>query len=184
MTTPQEQLDMEEILSNVMAMLKAHAMTDFEAGLWHRIMEQTSREKFQRYLESYVLSPQAKFGPPTPGNAATALGLALDPETAYAQIEIAVRTFGPYQLPEIHDPVLLMAIKNMGGWAAINEQMPGAANSFEQKAFKDRFTSALTLAINQVRIEGMAVEPLRAIGDAKTYSDLQIGFSRPALPRG
>lgn len=157
---------MQSSLSNVMGMLK-HAVTEFEAELWLNIMRTTPRVKFENFLKTYLLSLQARYGAPKPNDAAQALGFVTDPETAYAALERAVSQFGPYQQPDLKDPVLVQAVHNMGGWARVNETMPSQENSFEVRAFKERFTAALNSATNQVRIEGLGVEPLLAIGGAK-----------------
>ncbi len=157
---------MQASLSSVMGMLK-HAVTEFEAELWLNIMRTTPRVKFENFLKTYLLSPQARYGAPKPNDAAQALGFTTDPETAYAVLERAVIQYGPYQQPEFKDPVLVQAVHNMGGWARVNETLPSQENSFEVRAFKERFVAALNSATNQVRIDGQAVEPLLAIGGAR-----------------
>lgn len=157
---------MQAALSNVMGMLK-HAVTEFEAELWLNIMRRTPRVKFENFLKTFLMSPQSRYGAPKPSDAAQALGFVTDPETAYAVLERAVSQFGPYQQPQLADPVLIQAVHNLGGWARVNEVMPSQENTFEVRAFKERFVAALNSASNQVRIEGMAVEPLLAIGAAR-----------------
>lgn len=164
--TPEDLDAMQAALSNVMGMLK-HAVTDFEAGLWLNIMRGTPRAKFENFLTAYLMSPQSRYGAPKPSDAAQALGFVTDPETAYALLERAVGQYGPYQQPEFKDPVLIQAVHNLGGWARVNEVMPSQENSFEVRAFKERFVAALNSATNQVRIEGLGVEPLLAIGGAR-----------------
>lgn len=167
-TTSDADIDqMQSDLANVMGMLK-HAVTEFEAELWLNIMRVTPRAKFQNFLKTYLMSPQSRYGAPKPSDAAQALGFVADPETAYAALERAVQAYGPYQQPDLVDPVLIQAVHNLGGWARVNEIMPSAENPFDVRAFKERFVAALNSATNQVRIEGLGVEPLLALGGARS----------------
>lgn len=159
-------LAMRTALSEVAAIFK-HSLTTFEAQAWAKIMETTPRVKFQNFLSNYLLSPEAQYGSPKLHHAAKVLGLAVDAESAYAMVEAAVKKFGPYQKPDIKDPVVVATIQVLGGWAAVNEQFPQASGSFEAKAFKDRFEAAMNTAINQVRIEGQMPSSLEAIGNAR-----------------
>lgn len=156
---------MQHKLAEVMGMLK-HEVTAFEVEIWQNIMRRTSRESFFSFLKMYLLSPESRFGAPKPHDAAKALGFAVNPEVAYWIVDEAVRTFGPYQEPDISDPVLIQAIQIMGGWAHVNEIMPAQNDTFKVGQFKDRFTAAMTVASNRVLIEGVAPEPLKALGNA------------------
>mgnify|MGYP001627112823 CR=1 FL=1 len=184
--TPEDIQAMESSLIQVMGMFK-HGMTEFEAKLWANLMDVTPRGRFENFLKAYILSPQARYGAPKPNDAAAALGLTLDAEAAYNQLEAAVRQYGPYQIPaSIKDPVMVQAINNLGGWVRVNEMMPSPENSFEVKSFKERFSGALTQAVNQVRIENQQVQPLAAIGmSAQARPDAAIEggrFDRLARP--
>lgn len=158
-------------LSHVMGMW-TKILSDFERQLWRTVMQSTSLEKFRRALQAYIFSPEAKFGPPQPGQIAAYVGLTVDPAAAYAQLEAAVRDFGPYQVPPVTDAVLLQAIHNMGGWAAVNASMPAPSQAYETKQFRDRFQGCLISAINQVRVDGQKVDPLLPIGGASAVASI------------
>lgn len=167
--SPEEIRQMEANLSNVMGMYK-HAMTEFEVRIWAGLMDNTPKESFDNFLKAYIISPQARFGPPKPNDAAAALGLATDPEAAYNTLESYVREYGPYQVPVAIDPVLAQAIHNLGGWARVNELMPSSENTFEVRAFRERLNGAINQAVNQIRIQNQTAATLVAIGGAQQAS--------------
>ena len=163
--SPEDIRAMEVSLSEIAAIYK-HGFTKFETMLWSNIMRITPRRKFEGFLQVYVLSPDAQYGAPKPHHAAKFLGMVLDVDSAYVQLEEAVRRFGPYQTPAISDPVLIAAVHNMGGWARVNELMPDSKSAFDVKEFKARFQGALNQAVNQVRIDGATPDPLLALQKA------------------
>jgi hypothetical protein len=141
----------------------SHHMTVFEARVWKTIIDSAPPEAFLLFLQRHILSSKFR---PTPSDAAVALGIggSVDPTLAYAELERAVRTVGPYKVPEINDPVLRSAINQLGGWSLVNEQMPDPSQQFLIKAFRDRFDAAYRLASVEVTIHGIAPKPLAAIG--------------------
>lgn len=183
--SPEDSRACDEALAEVMAMYSGHTMTVFEASTWAAIIDGTTVDAFRRFLQRHVLT--AKFAP-RPSDAASALGLGgADAEQAYALLERDIRKFGPYRQPEISDPVLVSAIQQLGGWAAVNEQLPDIRESFATKAFRDRFDAAYRLAGVEVCIQGKAPQPLLSLSLSKDSAALLGVESSPRfglIPRG
>lgn len=154
-----------DALAELLGMYR-HQVTAFEANAWKAIMCAVSEETFMAYLQSHVFGGSA-FAP-KPSEATRALGLILDPESAYAYVERLVRELGPYVEPAISDPVLVQTILYMGGWVTLNEQMPDPTNGFAVKNFRDRFDACFNQASNAVRIRGdLPSRPLLALSSPR-----------------
>ena len=156
----------------------SHHMTVFEARVWKTIIDSVPSEAFMLFLQRHFLSSKFR---PTPSDAAVALGIggSVDPTLAYAELERAVRTVGPYKVPEINDPVLRSAINQLGGWAHVNEQMPDPSQQYLIKAFRDRFDAAYRLASVEVTIRGIAPNALMAIGMGMRDAPGQLTMEEP-----
>ncbi|MEJ8837592.1 hypothetical protein [Ramlibacter sp. AN1133] len=148
-------------LSEVMGMTR-HEMTQFEAEAWKTIMCAVPPEQFKAYLQQHVFTGSGFT--PKPSEAAKMLGLAADPDTAYASVERLVTQCGPYQQPPISDPVLVSAIQHMGGWLNVCEQWPAPTESFAVKAMRERFAACFNQAMVAVNIRGeLPKQPLMSL---------------------
>lgn len=162
--TEAEQAACDTALTEVMGMYN-HSMTGFEAQIWATVIDKVTPSAFQAFLQQHILT--SKFAP-KPADAAAALALGgADPQQAYALLERHVSKCGPYATPGITDPVLIATVHQLGGWAAVNEQMPSFKDTFALKAFKDRFESAFRLASHEVCIQGIKPKALLAIGQSQ-----------------
>lgn len=157
----EESLLADQDLTEVMGVF-GYSMTSFEAKMWATIIDAVPLSSFQAFLRQHVLT--SKFAP-KPSDAAGAFGLAgADADTAYAELTKAVRECGPYQQPVGLGDVLVSTVNSMGGWAAVNEQMPDVSNTYAVKAFRDRFDTSFKLAVNEVVIQGNRPPALVPIG--------------------
>ncbi len=163
----------ETVLKEVLGAYR-YELTEFEAGVWLNIMRSVPRERFVAFLRHhYQTSPFA----PKPSDATKHLDSSLSSERAFHRLGVAVAQIGPYADPQISDPILRQAIHLLGGWAAVNEQMPAASETHATRAFRERFDASFNMAVTQVRIDQIEQpDPLIAIGMGAGAP------SRPELP--
>jgi hypothetical protein len=136
-------------LSEVMGSYR-HEMTAFEAAAWSKIIESVPQERFLAFLSHHY---QVSTFRPLPADASKYLDQAVDQEVAYAKLERLVRDLGPYVDPQIDDdPILVATVLNLGGWATVNERFPDPSQTFEVRAFKERFIANFNQALVHVRI--------------------------------
>jgi hypothetical protein len=161
-----------EALAQVLGMWRYEA-TAMEGAAWRQIMAAAPVARFRAFLQQHVMAGSGF--PPKPSEAAKALQLVVDPESAYAMLERLVRETGPYKEPQLDDPVMVQAILYMGGWVTLNEQMPDPQNGFAVKSFRERWDACFTQAVSAVRINGqLPTQPLLSLSSPR-------GMPAPAL---
>ena len=150
-----------QALTDVMS-ARRYEMTQFEADAWMRVIKAVPAERFLSFLSHhYATSPFA----PQPSDATKHLDLAINPDVAFTRLGALVASVGPYALPPVDDPILVTAIQMLGGWTAVNEQMPDVTQTHAMRAYRERFDAAFNTAITKVRIEGLKpADGLKAIG--------------------
>ena len=155
-------------LNEVLASYKCE-VTPFEAGVWKRIISRVERNQFLAFLERHMLSSVYA---PKPADAERAFhpsGQNVD--VAFEKLRELTQRFGPYQRPEIDDPALVSAIAALGGWQAVNEEMPAKTETYLTKAYRDRFEAVYQFA-----------EVSRAVrGIQHSTESFAIGISKPMV---
>jgi hypothetical protein len=159
--TTDQRVALQEVLSAY-----RYEVTDFEAGVWLNIIKAVPRDRFIAFLQHhYQTSPYA----PKPADATKYLDTAINPDMAFQRLSLAVSSIGPWTDPKISEPILLQTIHLMGGWSAVNEQMPDVSKTHEMRAFRERFNACFNTALAQIRIERIEVpEPLKGIGTIRS----------------
>lgn len=152
-----------------------YELTEFEAEVWVGIAQSVPCDQFLAFLKHHVLtSPYA----PKPSDANQHFGSGTSPAAAFEQLRRLVRENGPWNVPELHDPVLVTTIQSMGGWIAVNEQLPDVSESHAVRAYRERFDACFNAAISQVNVrKQLPTQPLIALGNNEPRSQLLI--SRP-----
>lgn len=175
--------DATEMLAH-MANIYRYEISDFEAVLWQtQVINRYPNEAVMRALLAHMESGtndsnfMPKYG---------AIKARLEPIAGFTQVHEAVRKFGPYQVPEISDPVLLSAIDQMGGWAKVCEEMPdpvGRAVDFDR--YMKRFENAIQTGKQRVNVLCQLPPPLKAIGMSSNSATQPGQLAAPvrALPR-
>ena len=115
-------------------------------------------------------------------------------KSAWAEVEWAVRTVGPYPDVTFDDPVTMRVLADMGGWIDLGrraeKEWPFVARDFEARyrAYRSQGTvpehpATLTGMTNaERRLSGYQPAPPRLIGDAaKAGAVLAAGTSRPLI---
>jgi len=158
-------------LADVMSARRYEA-TAFEMDCWVAIIERVPERQFLAFLSHhYQTSPYA----PQPSDATKFLDVAASPDAAFLILHQAVRTVGPYVVPNITEPVLVEAIHLFGGWASVNELMPAPSESFQMRSFRERFDACFNAAIAHVRINAVPLSgPLHALHHATPSPTLAI----------
>lgn len=163
---------------------RRHSLTPLEARVWQQIMSSVPAEKFLAFLTQHFLT--SSFAP-TPADAMKMLDVAgTDPRVTFDRLTELVRRVGPYGIPEIADPVFVTAIEIMGGWVAVNNELPDRRNpdvsSYDVKAYFDRYTAAFNQAIARVRVEKvLPTQTLSAIGKPAVPLALGCSTSKDAV---
>ena len=151
-----------EALSQTMAYYK-HSMTGMEANGWVRIIQEFGDVAVMSFLQSHMEA--SEFAP----KFAAALKLFApgrkNSVAAYEELSRAVRECGPYAAPKFEDPALPRAVKLMGGWLSVNEQLPAEAGSFEGSAFIKRFDAMYAQACSDVLLQREVDNKLRGLHD-------------------
>lgn len=150
-----------QALEDVMS-ARRYEMTTFEADAWMRIIQAVPRANFLAFLSHhYATSPYA----PQPSDATKHLDLSINPDVAFNRLAALVGSVGPYSVPQLDDPILVTAIQLLGGWSAVNEQLPDVSQTHAMRAYRERFDACFNTAITKVRIEGAKPSGgLKAIG--------------------
>lgn len=122
-----------------------YKVTQFEADLWKRLTDECGDEALLAFLQAHLrtsqfapkLSDAQKFLAPGAGNE----------DAAFLRLTEEVRRCGPYGDPRFDDdPAIATAVAHMGGWAAVNEQLPDPQARFDFEAFQKRFATAYQVA--------------------------------------
>ena len=150
-----------QALTDVMS-ARRYEMTTFEADAWMRVIKAVPRANFLAFMSHhYATSPYA----PQPSDATKHLDLSINPDVAFNRLAALVGSVGPYSAPQLEDPILVTAIQLLGGWSAVNEQLPDVSQSHAMRAYRERFDACFNTAITKVRIEGVRPsDGLKAIG--------------------
>jgi hypothetical protein len=144
-------MDAREALVETFAYYK-YEVTRFEADLWSRIIDEHGDEAMLAFLQTHLRTSQ--FAPKisdaqrllSPGHASE--------DAAFLSLNAAVRQCGPYGNPRFDDPAIATAVRQLGGWAAVNEQLPAPTAVHDFEAFKRRFAAAYEVARAQHAIQG------------------------------
>lgn len=152
--------DQRAALKEVLSAYRYEA-TQFEAEVWLNIISAVPRDRFIAFLQHhYQTSPYA----PKPADATKYLDTAINPDMAFQRLTMAVSSVGPWAVPDV-DPILRQAIHLLGGWSAVNDQMPDVSEIHAMRGFRERFNACFNTAIAQIRIEHIeSPEPLKALG--------------------
>lgn len=179
MNHPEEMLqsaitEQMNVLNEVMSASR-YQMTDFEIELWMGIAKAVPKEQFMAFLRHHVLTSPY---PPKPSDANQHFGSSKDPALAYETLRALVRENGPWNVPEQADAVMVATIQSLGGWIAVNEQLPDVRESHAVRAYRERFDACFNAAISQVSVrKQLPTKPLIALGNDQPTSQLLI--SRP-----
>lgn len=130
-------------LVEVLAYYK-HQATDFEAMMWNRIIEQHGDGAVIAFLQAHVMRSQ--YAPKVNEALAMLQPGANNAAAAFMALTDGVARCGPYKAPAFEDPALVDAVVRMGGWAAVNEQMPSPQVRFDYEAYFKRFETAYQMA--------------------------------------
>jgi hypothetical protein len=122
--------------------------TQFEAGLWKMLVAQHGEQALARFLQHHLLNSPF---PPKLSDAQRMLSpISGNGEAAFLRLIEEVRLRGPYCSPQFDDePAIALAVEQLGGWAAINEQLPDPLARFDYEAFQRRFVVAYQLALSK-----------------------------------
>lgn len=126
-----------------------YEMTDFEVDLWIGIATSVPKAQFLAFLKHHVLSSPF---PPKPSDAQRHFGVSADPAVVFEALVRLVKEFGPWRKPEGLDPVLVATIQALGGWIAVNEQLPDTSQPHAVRAYRERFDACFTASISQVNV--------------------------------
>ncbi len=125
-----------------------YEVTKFEAELWARIIDEYGDDAVLSFLQSHLRSSQ--FAPKVADAQRLLCPDKGNEEAAFLKLTQAVRRFGPYSAPRLDDPAIALAIASLGGWAAVNEQMPSPEARFDYEAFQRRFGAAYQIAVSEI----------------------------------
>lgn len=151
-----------EALSQTMAYYK-HSMTGMEANGWVRIIGEFGDRAVMTFLEEHMQS--STFAPKFSEALKLFAPSRKNSVAAYEELSRAVRECGPYAAPRFEDPALPRAVKLMGGWLAVNEQLPAENGSFEGSAFIKRFDAMYAQACSDVLLQREVDSKLRGLHD-------------------
>lgn len=151
-----------------------YQVTDFEASLWSRLIDEYGDEAVKAFLQAHVcasnfaprIADAQKLLSPERGNE----------EAAFLRLMQEVKRSGPYADPAFADPALAAAVVHMGGWATVNEQLPDPHARFDFDAYQKRFQAAYQLArAEQMSAPSRAVQlrGLHALGQASQALRIQ-----------
>jgi hypothetical protein len=171
----------QELLAQMARMYK-YELSDFEALLWTaQVFSVYPAQAVMRALMAHMESGthDANFMPRH-----GAIKAKLEPVVGFKEIEQAIKQVGPYQLPNITDPVLLTAIEQMGGWARVCNELPDpVVRPIDFDRYVKRFEVAILAAKNQVQVQGHKPAKLKCIGNASSNGAAALTHSTsPALP--
>lgn len=167
-----------------MAMSYNYVLSDFEALMW------TTRV-FSRFDDASVVRALIRFMETTGRDRAffPRYGMILEmleAPAAATDLDTLVREGSPYTAPDIQDPVLLMAISLLGGWARVCQELPDAReNPTGHTVYMKRVQAAMTQAATAVQVHGAKPPQLVAIGGAASSASLALSYHQAAqLPQG
>lgn len=114
--------------------------------------------------------------------------------TAWAKVDKAVRSIGPYQSVVFDDPLIHAVLHDMGGWIALSQktedEWPFVAKEFENRyrGFKSRGIvpeySGVMVGLGEAhnRKGGFNVEPPMLIGNEQSAKQVMLsGSDRPSI---
>jgi hypothetical protein len=130
-----------------------HIPTQFEAGLWMKLVAQHGEQAVARFLQHHLLSSPF---PPKLADAQRMLSpISGNDEAAFLRLIEEVRVKGPYSCPDFSsEPAIASAVEQLGGWAAVNAQLPDPSARFDYEAFQRRFAAAYQMARSHQVVQG------------------------------
>lgn len=148
------------ILAEVMG-IYGRSMTELEGNLWKRIIANFGDEAVKRFLSKHL---ETSVFAPKPADAVAALrpgqGSAV---AAFEELLRKVIAIGPYRSPKFDDPAIGGAVMLLGGWVAVNEQMPDPMNRRDYEAYFTRFEALYQQSKANLMMSN-SEEPVRVLG--------------------
>jgi len=130
---------------------RSYQASDFEISLFSGLFERHSPAAVRRALQQHVMT--SPFAPKVDELAAMLEPENnMSPEAVFEALREAVRRFGPYQKPVGLSDVHLRLIELLGGWDAVNLQLPDSVDTYAVKTYKDRMGPLIRVALSQVTI--------------------------------
>ena len=138
-----------------------YEVTRFEADLWSRMIDEYGDDAVIAFLQSHLRASQ--FAPKISDAQRLLCPDKADEDAAFVRLTQAVRRSGPYAAPRLEDPALALAVVNLGGWAAVNAQLPTPEARFDYEAFHRRFAAAYRSALSDIALRRAPRVELRGL---------------------
>jgi hypothetical protein len=145
-------------------------MTQIESVGWTRIITDFGDEPVVAFLMKHM--ERSEFAPKLSEVLQTLRPGQDDAIAAFEEVARQVKACGPYRSPTFGDPAVPGAIVLLGGWVAVNLQLPDPSNRFEWDGFFKRFEAMYRQACANLMLIQAAQPKLAGLHDLT---------SRPAL---
>lgn len=126
-----------------------YEVTPFEADLWRLLIDEYGDASVVSFLSHHIRS--SAFAPKVSDAQRMLNPARANADAAFLAVQEQVRLCGPYRDPSFADPAVTLAIARMGGWVAVNEQLPTPEQRFDLDAFQKRFEVAYQLSLAESR---------------------------------
>lgn len=159
-----ERMSAREALVETFAYYK-YEVTRFEADLWSRIIDEYGDEAVLSFLQVHLR--QSQFAPKVSDAQRLLCPGRANEDAAFLSLNAAVRRWGPYGSPHFDDPAIALAVVHLGGWPAVNEQLPSPAAAYDFETYKRRFSAAYQVAVAEQTLHGVSsfrLKGLHALG--------------------
>lgn len=127
-----------EMLNGV-AELKNKSLTTAAIGLWFKVLEKYDYAAIEQAMFLFLQNPDNGQFMPQPADLIRMMGGTTADKAlqAWAKVDRAVRTTGPYQTVDFGDKLIHAVISDMGGWVKLCEknekEWPFVAKEFENR---------------------------------------------------